>query len=309
MLFGTKDGKAVEIKPLEFNLERELQNFFEANMQEITGYVFLKTEYSIDGYRMDSVAFDNENNAFIIVEYKRGRNESLVDQGYSYLNKLLDRKADFVLLYNEIKNQSKLAKDFEWSQSRILFVSPKFTKNQIDATAFTGMAFELYEAKKYQNGLYLINPIVQKKINFDEGKVKTKVDSSIIDNVNKEIVVYDENTLFGKSTKTTQDLYKEMEEAILQIDSELVPKFNKLYVGYQFDSKHNIASIWPKKDWIEIVLTMKLGTLNDPLGLAYDISNRLWPAAQYAVRYDTSKNIDDIIDLVKQCYRSLKKKY
>ena len=154
MLFASNNGKVSSIKPLEFKLERELQDFFEDNMQEITGYAFLKSEFIIDDYRLDSVAFDSENNAFIIVEYKRGKNESLVDQGYAYLNKLLNRKADFVLLYNEVMNQSKLIKDFDWSQTRIVFVSPKFTKNQLDATAFTNMAFELYEVRKYENGLY-----------------------------------------------------------------------------------------------------------------------------------------------------------
>ena len=89
MLFLEKDGKVTFVKPLEFKLEKDLQVFFEANIQEITGYTFLKTEFAIDDYRLDSVAFDTENNAFIIVEYKRGKNESLVDQGYAYLNKLL----------------------------------------------------------------------------------------------------------------------------------------------------------------------------------------------------------------------------
>lgn len=79
MLFETKNGKATPVKQQEFKLERELQNFFENNMYEITNYKFLKSEFSIDDYRLDSVAYDEENNAFIIVEYKRGKNESLVD--------------------------------------------------------------------------------------------------------------------------------------------------------------------------------------------------------------------------------------
>ena len=307
MLFETKNGKVIPVKQQEVKLERELQNFFENNMYEITNYKFLKSEFSIDDYRLDSVAYDEENNAFIIVEYKRGKNESLVDQGYAYLNKLLNRKADFVLLYNEVMNQSKLVKDFDWSQTRIVFVSPKFTKNQLDATAFTNMAFELYEVKKYDNGLYFVNPINQKKIHYNEDALKE--DNSIVKKVNKEIVVYDEETLFGDSSNLTKDLYHELDELIMQIDSELEHKFNKFYLGYKIDAKHNIVALWPKKDWIEVVLNMKIGELNDQLNLAYDISNRKWPASQYAIHFDENTDVDYVIDLIKQSYRLLKNKY
>ena len=307
MLFETKNGKANSVKKMDFKLERELQNFFEENMFEITGYKFLKSEFVIDDYRLDSVSFDMENNAFIIVEYKRGKNESLVDQGYAYLNKLLNRKADFVLLYNEVMNESKLVKDFDWSQTRIVFVSPKFTKNQLDATAFTNMAFELYEVTKYDNGLYFVNSINQKKIHYNEDKVKTE--DSIVKKVNREIVVYDEDSLFGDSTDMTKELYKELDELIMQIDSELEPKFNKFYLGYKIDAKHNVVALWPKKDWIEVVLNVKIGELNDTYGLAYDISNRKWPSAQYAIHFDENTDIDDVVGLIKQAYKFLKNKY
>ena len=212
-----------------------------------------------------------------------------------------------MLLYNEVLKQSKLIKDFDWSQSRIVFVSPKFTKNQLDATAFTNMAFELFEVKKYENGLYSVNPVNQKKIQYEENNLKTE--SSIIKKVNDEIVVYDEKSLLGNYPDTTKELFKELEELILQIDPELELKYNKLYLGYKVDAKHNIISLWPKKNWVEIVLNLKIGELNDPLNMAYDISNRQWPAAQYAVKYDENVEIDDVMDLVKQCYKKLKNKY
>ena len=307
MLFNVTDGKVSQLKQLDFKLERELQNFFESNMREITGYKFLKSEFAIDDYRLDSVAFDIENNAFIIVEYKRGKNESLVDQGYAYLNKLLNRKADFVLLFNEVMNESKLVKNFDWSQTRIVFVSPKFTKNQLDATAFTNMAFELYEVKKYENDLYQVNLINQKKVQYEETNVK--IENPVMKKVNREIVVYSEETLFGDCTQTTKDLYRELDELIMQIDSELEPRFNKWYLGYKIDSTHNVVSLWPKKDWIEVVLNVKLGEIDDPYNIMYDITNRKWPSAHYAVHFDENMNVDDVVDLIRRSYKFLKNKY
>jgi hypothetical protein len=51
--------------------------------------------------RIDTLAFDNESKAFVIIEYKKDRNFSVVDQGIGYLNLMLNDKADFILEYNQ----------------------------------------------------------------------------------------------------------------------------------------------------------------------------------------------------------------
>ena len=43
------------------------------------------------------VAFDNELNSFVIIEYKLDKNNALTDQGYSYLNTMMNNKSKFVL--------------------------------------------------------------------------------------------------------------------------------------------------------------------------------------------------------------------
>jgi hypothetical protein len=74
-------------------------------------------------------AFDDESKAFVIIEYKKDRNFSVVDQGMSYLNLMLNNKADFILEYNESFHSSPNLKreGVDWSQSRIIFISPEFT--------------------------------------------------------------------------------------------------------------------------------------------------------------------------------------
>lgn len=306
MLVKYQNNKLEKILIDEFKLEKELQTFFENNMFELTGYKFLATEYSIEHYRMDSIAFDEEKNSFVIVEYKRGKNESLVDQGYAYLQTLLTRKADFVLLYNEVTGKSLLVKDFDWSQTVIVFVSPKFTQNQKDATSFIGMAFQLYEVKRYEGGIYFVNQINQDKVKFIETEKEGigRINPSI-SQVNNELIVYDEEYHFRtyNTNDTLKEIYLELKERILDMDSELKEKFTKLYITFKYDETHNCVSFWLKKDWIECVLNLKLGQLMDPYGLAYDISSRKWSAAQYAIKITSSSNIDDVMDLIKQSYK------
>lgn len=116
-----------ELKQKDFKNEKELQTFFERNIETILGYKLIDTEFSVGNFRIDSLAFDEETKSFRIIEYKNVRNASLVDQGYTYLKLMLERKADFVLQYNIKTKLSLTIKDIDWSQSRIIFVSPIFT--------------------------------------------------------------------------------------------------------------------------------------------------------------------------------------
>lgn len=82
----------------------------------------VKSEFELHGFRIDTLAFDEESRAFVIIEYKKDRNFSVVDQSMAYLNLMLNNKADFILEYNESSNSSHNLKreQVDWSQSRII---------------------------------------------------------------------------------------------------------------------------------------------------------------------------------------------
>ena len=105
------------------------------------------------------LAFDKETNAFVIIEYKKEKNFSVIDQGISYMNLMLNNQADFILEYNEKKLQKLKRNDVEWSQSRIIFISTEFNKYQQHAIGFRDLGIQLYEIKKYENGIFLIDEI------------------------------------------------------------------------------------------------------------------------------------------------------
>lgn len=82
----------VKLKEKDFVNEKELQTYFEDHLKEILGLEFIATEFIVGSFRLDTVAFDEETKSFKIVEYKNVKNHSLVDQGYTYLKLLLERK-------------------------------------------------------------------------------------------------------------------------------------------------------------------------------------------------------------------------
>ena len=97
-----------------------------------------------------------------------------------------------------------------------------------------------------------------------------------------------------------RSLYGQISRAVLSKYSHLKVEAKKHYVAFKKDRKHNFIAIWPKSGWIEVVLCAKQGSLKDDDELTYDISNRQWPAAQYALRYDENTDLELVMKLINQ---------
>ena len=111
---------------------------------------------------------------------------------------------------------------------------------------------------------------------------------------------YSIDALFPERTKV-RDLFEKLKTIILSVDNDLDVTPTNRYVAVKINKKKNLLALWPKSSWIEIVLNAKLGQISDDKGLIYDISNRKWTSAQYALRFyeDTDENeIKNIIEKV-----------
>ena len=148
-LFSEKNDELNIIDEKPFKLEKEIQDLVERNSENLLGLEFIQSEVSVDKYRLDSLCFDQETNSFVIVEYKKGSSYSVVDQGYTYLQLLLNNKSDFLLIYSEYLDKVIKANDIDWSQSRIIFISQSFNNYQKDSVNFKDLPFELWEIKRF----------------------------------------------------------------------------------------------------------------------------------------------------------------
>lgn len=72
IIYNNTGSRLVQIKEKPFKLEREIQSIFESNLQNIMGLLFVKSEFTIKNKRIDTLAYDKQTNAFIIIEYKSG---------------------------------------------------------------------------------------------------------------------------------------------------------------------------------------------------------------------------------------------
>ncbi len=100
-LYKLNKTKLAEVRNIPFNLEKDIQNLVEENLRVLFDLEFVKTEFQLNILRIDTLGFDNQSKSFVVIEYKKGKNYSVIDQGYSYLSLLINNKADFILEYLE----------------------------------------------------------------------------------------------------------------------------------------------------------------------------------------------------------------
>ncbi|WP_205624337.1 DUF5655 domain-containing protein [Dyadobacter crusticola] len=231
--------------------------------------------------------------------HKRSQNYSVVDQGVSYLNLMLDYRADFLVEYNEAYGESLKRTDIDWSQSRIIFVSPSFTDFQKQSTNFKDLGIELWEIKQFENNLLTIDQI-KKSRSAPSIKQMQKGDDSEIGKLAKEIKPYsEEDHLSGKSDETVE-LYETFKNAILNLGPDIEIKPQKMVIGFTVKGKV-FADVLVLKTSLKFWINLKIGSLDDPKHLSRDVSNiGHWGNGAYEIRVNDAANLEYIMSLVKQ---------
>ncbi|OQC46420.1 MAG: hypothetical protein BWX59_00455 [Bacteroidetes bacterium ADurb.Bin028] len=303
-LFNINNQNKLElIKELPFKLEKDIQNLTEQNMKSIFGLEFVRSEFSLNNFRIDTLAFDREASSFVIIEYKRDKNFSVIDQGYAYLSLMLNNKADFILEFNENCKEALKRNDIDWSQSRVIFISPNFTTYQKEAINFKDLPIELWEVKRYNNKTISYNKI-QTSGSQESLKTISRQDEAI-EKVTKEIRVFTEQEHLEKASEGIKELYEKLKNAILNLDSlEVKPK--KLYIAFVASS--NVVDVHIQRNQIKMWLNLQKGELDDPKGICRDVSQTgHWGNGDYEIAIQTDEDLEYILSLIKQAIKKNRK--
>ena len=291
------NSKLNEVNEKVFKLEREIQQVFEDNLETIMGLTLVRSEFTIKNKRIDTLAYDKQAKAFIIIEYKRDKNVSVVDQGFTYLSLMLENKADFIVEYNEQLKQNLQRNDVDWTQTRVAFVSPSFTENQILATNFKDIAIELWEVKRYENNTIVINEV--KKSRSAESIKPITEQNKELKRVTDEIVVYTEDDLLVAGSDETRELYYKFKDGVLNLADDIQVIANKQYIAFR--KSRNIVCMNIQKKQIRMWIGAKFGTLDDAKGIAIDVSNTgHWGTGDYEINVNSDKDLEYILSLIKQ---------
>jgi len=298
-LFSISKNKLEKIREIPFKNEKEIQSLTERSLKTIFNLVFVKSEFNLRNLRIDTLAFDEESKSFVIIEFKRSKNFSVIDQGFTYLALLLKNKADVILEYNELMDKKLKRDDVDWSQSKVIFVSSQFTNYQRQAINFKDLPIELVEVAKYENGTVSYNqlksPEASESINT---LIRTR---DVFKNVSKEIKVYTEEDHLSNINDDVRELYEELKTRILNVGEGVEVKPKKLYIA--FVAATNFVYVTVQRSQLKIWLNLNKGELEDPWKMARDVSNiGHWGYGDYEIVLTLGSDLDYFMTLVKQAY-------
>ena len=251
-IFKVSGQKLLPIRTQKVDLESDIQKLTESNLELVFGLKFVVSEFQLHGLRVDTLAFNEESQSFVIIEYKRDKSFSVIDQGYAYLALMLNNKADFILEYNECTGKSLKRDDIDWSQSRVIFIAGSFTTYQQNAINFRGLPFELWEVTKFDNETILYNQI---KAPESAETIKTISKNESVSQVNKEVKSYKEDDLITKNSGG-EKLFNQIKEKVALIDENIETYATRHYIAFRLPNNWRIIFVVkPRKEKLVLEFT------------------------------------------------------
>lgn len=289
-VYRTSDGTVAQLSPAPFANEKELQRFFEVNLQELLGIRFVATEFTTGekhGGRIDTLGLDEEGSP-VIIEYKWDKSESVMNQGLFYLDWLLDHKGDFELVVQKQLGDAEVS----WSAPRLILVASTYTKYDTYAVNQLSSRLELLRYQRYDDGTFTLEsvnePLTSKgkaPIELSPGKVKPDV----------------EYTLEYHKAKTNDTLWTaflQLRERLLALDGVEERVNQKTTITYR--TTKSFAACDFNKNRVRCQFK-GLEKIDDPERRAKDIRSYEW-GYQWAVDVRDTDDVDYAYRLLKGAY-------
>lgn len=296
--------------------ERGIQKLTEENLEPIFGLKFvcgsLNQELSVkvneQEFYIDTLAFNESQKSFVIIEYKKDRSFSVIDQGFAYLSAMLNNQAEFVLELNKRLSKNLGKEDIDWEQSRVIFISPEFTNYQVNAINFKDLPIFLYEVRFYDNNLIEYDAI--KPYKTTESIKKISKDKTIA-RVTSKIKVYTLDDLFKSDWSESKELYGLLKEKIFSLSPKIAENITKYYIAFKLFKNgqwYNFVEIQPQAGGLLVYLNIKIDELEDHKKITVDCSKiGHWATGNTRFKISSGDDLEYAMYLIKQSYEKLYK--
>lgn len=300
-LFNLKNDKLVPIKEKTIDLEKHLQTLVEGNLQSLFALEFVQTEFNIENFWLDTIAFDPISKSFVVIEYKKVENFSLMDQGQTYLNLLLDHKAEVILEYNEKLGKNLKRAGVDWSQSRVIFVGPRFNAYQKRALR-PNLPFELWEVAFYENGVVDLSPLLP----ISQADKSEKQKPILTGKAGTEIKTFSVEDHLAKTTEDLVDVFESLRIKILELDPEIKEKAVSWYIGYQYKG-YLVVYVQFYNDKLMVNMSLEKPDDSKHLLVKAPKSWQGWTKTpQWRFKLTESTQISYLMSLIEQSYKAKK---
>lgn len=131
--------------------ENDIHQMIERNLPVVfPGLELVASKKGMGGFVPDTVAFDSESRSFVIIEYKNSASSGLVEQGDAYYQLIKERPEAFLQAYADARGRILKKGDVRWGKTRVVLISPEFTKRQMKAGLGYYPRVEMYRISKHR---------------------------------------------------------------------------------------------------------------------------------------------------------------
>jgi predicted transport protein len=294
-IFKNNAGKLKKLSTLNLDKEKNLQKLVEGNLLEVLELRFLATEYPTTfGGRIDSLAVDAAG-APVIIEYKRNKNDNVVNQALSYLKWLKAQKQEFfqMLMQQKLGKTVADAIKLDWKNPRVVCIAESYSKFDIDTVEVVPLRIELYKYRFYDEGIFSLEPV-----NVEE---KTSAASSKTDVPKQETEAASLEELRSKGSEAIKQLFDSLDERIRLLDEAITLRVTTLYVAYRLGN--NFAEVHIGKNQLKIF--MRPLDYQDPQGQVEKIPDGYNWTLNRRVYLKSVDDLEYVMGLIEQSYQDV----
>ena len=290
-LFTTDGRKVEECYATAFKKEREIQDLFEANLEVLLGVRFVASEYSTDqGGRIDTLGID-ENGFAVVIEYKRDKNRTVINQGMSYMAWLRSHKAEFWKVVFE-KLGKEAADAIDHSSTRLICIATDFTRDDLGAYELMPNNIDLVRYRRFGESQLLLERITSSEASA------SPVSSTSPARVGPDKPI---SQWLDDAPANIKSLYEALQQAILSQGEDVSEKPTKLYIAYK--RTRNFATVtYATKTDLNLYLHVKVDDVKLREGLRDVRSIGHWGTGDLEVKIRTHEDVKLALPLIQRAY-------
>lgn len=295
-LFQLGGTSLTELASSSSPLEKTLQTLFEKNLETLLGVRFLASEYTTtNGGRMDTLGVD-ENGYPVIIEYKRDRNENIINQGLFYLDWLMDHRGDFELLVRD-KYGKEEADKIEWSAPRLVCIAADFTKYDTHAVNQMGRNIELIRYRRFGDDLLLLDLLTSVSV------PSAAITAAVSDEKTQQYKTVSMGLASAKSEIAA--LYSDLETFLLGLGDDVTQKTLRYYFAFRRIKNFACVDVKPQLNVVRIYLKLDPTKCELEEGFTRDVrSVGHFGTGDLEVTVATHEDLARAKPLIVQCYEA-----
>lgn len=307
-IFKNIDGKLQQLNALALSKEKHLQKLIEDNLLDVLEMHLLASEYpTTHGGRIDTLAIGVDD-APVIIEYKRNRNDNVINQALSYLKWLKAQKKEFFEMLVTKKLGQDKAENIDWKNPRVICIAESYSKFDLDTVEVVPLRIELYKFRYYENDIFSLE-----KVNGDEEKIKnievafpkpiSEIFEKPLSTFNDPITV-DINKHFSKSSAEVAALFVVLQGKIFELDDNIEERITKGSIGFKITKL--FVEVHIQKNRILLHLRkLKNAVYNDPENRIDTVPDSFGWSLNSRVPIINEEDLNYVMPLIEQSYRDV----